>query len=536
MNLLKIFEDKDNRIKIFAILLVVLYCILLIKILFVLLAKYEVDGGRGQLEQSLSITKKYNILDRNGELLATTVRSYDFYISPSRVIFPDEMIKKLNLLFPDLITESIKSKIKSKTNRLVLIKKEITEEQKDAIIKSGIEASEFEKSSARVYPFGSLFAHIVGYVNSGFEGVFGLERSQNERLQYEDITTSLDARVQANLHFHLSKILEEYRAKSGFGIALNILNGEIISLVSLPDFDPKNIINPNGEEMKNTAISSSYEPGSVLKVVTVAMGLANGLNENQTFKVSDQIRLDRNFVLKDEHIKKPNLKMSEILAFSSNVGSAKILEEVGLEKQREFYDKIGLFKTPKLEISPFEVATPLYKPDKWAKSMHYTMAYGYGTAVSPLQFSNIMRTIIGTGKQGNLTLIKNNKEQEGDVILTQKQVSSIQNMIKEVIEIGTAQTIKRKNGYEICGKTSTTYKYDKSTRQWSNTKRMIAFVGFFPCHNPRYLIFMGLDEPHPKNGKPYNTVQGGSVIAPAMADVISEIAPILNIKPDALSK
>ncbi len=170
MNLLKIFEDKDNRIKIFAILLVVLYCILLIKILFVLLAKYEVDGGRGQLEQSLSITKKYNILDRNGELLATTVRSYDFYISPSRVIFPDEMIKKLNLLFPDLITESIKSKIKSKTNRLVLIKKEITEEQKDAIIKSGIEASEFEKSSARVYPFGSLFAHIVGYVNSGFEG------------------------------------------------------------------------------------------------------------------------------------------------------------------------------------------------------------------------------------------------------------------------------------------------------------------------------------------------------------------------------
>jgi len=122
--------------------------------------------------------------------------------------------------------------------------------------------------------------------------------------------------VQANLHFHLSKILEEYRAKSGFGIALNILNGEIISLVSLPDFDPKNIINPNGEEMKNTAISSSYEPGSVLKVVTVAMGLANGLNENQTFKVSDQIRLDRNFVLKDEHIKKPNLKMSEILAFS----------------------------------------------------------------------------------------------------------------------------------------------------------------------------------------------------------------------------
>jgi cell division protein FtsI (penicillin-binding protein 3) len=533
INLKKLFTNKENRIRIFSILIIIFYLIILVKILNLYFegdAKFNLPKLG---ESHLYNQKKYNILDRSGNLIATTVETYNFYISPAKAVFIDEMLEKLSRIFPEAIEdEEIIAKLKSKKNRLVLIKREITEEQKNAIINAGIEASEFEKSFARLYPYGRIFSHIVGYVNSDLEGVAGLERNFNQKLHYEDIKTSLDARIQTIVHFKMSEFFKEYKPKAGFGIVANSKTGEVISLVSLPDFNPKEITNPNDDNMKNVAISSSYQLGSVFKILTIAMGLQSGIKEDKLYKVDLPIKVDNTFTLKDEYVRKPQLNMAEILAFSSNVGSVQILEDVGLLKQKKFFEEMGVFKAPKIEISPYEIGAPIYKTGNWAKSMHYTATYGYGIAISPIQFVNIVRTIIGTGKKGNLTLLKGGETDGEEILFSPETMQKMQKMLKEVIRIGTAKYAKV-NGYEICGKSSTSLKYDNKLKIWSKEKKMVSFLGFFPCSNPRYIIYFGFDEPQ-KTEKD-KILQGGFTVAPLASELISEIAPLLNVKPDGVN-
>ncbi len=531
-NIKKIFNNKENRIRIFSIVVIFFYLVVLFKIINIYVegnSKLEIPKWG---EEYIYNQKKYNIVDRAGNLLATTIETYNFYISPAKVVFTDEMLEKLSRIFPEAVEdEEIIAKLKSKKNRLVLIKKEITEEQKNAIISIGIEAGEFEQSYSRLYPYGRIFSHIIGYVNGNLEGIAGLERHFNQKLHYEDVKTSLDTRIQTIVHFKMNRFFNEYKPKSGFGIVANAKSGEILSLVSLPDFNPKDISNPNDESMKNVAISSSYQLGSVFKILTVAMGLQSGISEEKIYRVDLPIKVDNTFTLKDDYIRKPSLNMSEILAFSSNVGSVQILEEVGLLKQRRFFEDMGVFRAPKIEISPYEISAPIYKSGIWAKSMHYTATYGYGIAISPIHFVSIIRTIIGTGQKGNLTLLKGENRGEEEVIFSIETREKMQKMLKEVIRIGTAK-YARVNGYDICGKSSTSLKYDTKLKIWSKEKKMISFLGFFPCSNPRYIIYFGFDEPQKTERD--KILQGGFTVAPLASELISEIAPLLNVKPDGV--
>ena len=185
-NFKKVFNNKENRIRIFSIIVIFFYLIVLFKVINIYIegnSKLEIPIWG---ESHIYNQKKYNIVDRVGNLLATTIETYNFYISPAKVVFTDEMLEKLSRIFPEVIEdEEIIVKLKSKKNRLVLIKKEITEEQKNAIMSVGIEAGEFEKSYSRLYPYGKIFSHIVGYVNGNLEGMAGLERHFNQKLHYE---------------------------------------------------------------------------------------------------------------------------------------------------------------------------------------------------------------------------------------------------------------------------------------------------------------------------------------------------------------
>jgi cell division protein FtsI (penicillin-binding protein 3) len=529
MSFKEILQNKENRIRFFALLMMLVYFTLFFNIIL----KYlEVLQERSFQKNELNINngKKYNLLDRNGKLLATTIESYNFYLVPSKIVFFDKMLEKLSHIFPEAIEDDeLVNKLKSKKNRLILVKRGITESQKSSIISLGIEASEFEKSYSRLYPYGNIFSHMVGYVNTDLEGVLGLERSFNQKLYYQDVETSLDARIQSIVHFKMQEFFSNYKPKAGFGIVANAKTGEILSLVSMPDFNPKEISNPNGEEMKNVAISSVFQLGSVFKILTIAMGLESGIKEDKPYKVDIPIKVDSTFTLKDEYVRKPNLTMTEILAFSSNVGSVQVLEDVGLLKQKSFFEEMGVFRAPKIELSPFEIAAPIYKTSSWPKSMHYTATYGYGIAISPLHFVSLTRTIVGTGKKGNLTLLKGEALNEEEVLFKQETISKMQKMLKEVIRIGTGKYAKI-NGYDICGKSSTSLKYDTKRKIWTNDKKMISFLGFFPCNNPKYIIYLGFDEPQKIEGD--RILQGGFTVAPVASSIISEIAPILNVKPD----
>ena len=531
-NFFRHLENKQNRLKLLAILMLFFFTSLFFKIFIIIMEGGVFSSPSNEIQ--ISNLKRYNILDVNGKLLATTINSYNFYISPGKVVFAEEMIEKLASIFPESVEEGdLLERIKNKKNRLVLVKREVTEEQKNLIISSGIEASEFEKTFSRVYPFGNLFSHIVGYLNVNFEGVYGLERSMNNKLFYEDVVTSLDARIQSIVHDKMMEVMDEYKTKSGFGIVANLRTGEVASLVSLPDFDPKRIQDPNSENMKNHAVSSVYYPGSISKMLTIAMAIQNGLPLDKTFKVDVAIPVDKKFSLKDEHVRKSYLKPSEILAFSSNVGSVLILEEyIGFTKQRKYLEEIGAFTPPKLELSPFEIGTPIYNSKAWPKSTHYTASYGYGFSLSPIHFTALARSVLGTGRKSNLTFLKEGLKNEdvGQVIFSKETILKTQELLREVVRVGTAKRANI-NGYDICGKTSTSLKYDAKKKAWTNQNKMVSFFAFFPCVNPRYIIYIGFDEPD-KTEKD-RVIQGGTVVAPLAGKIIAEIAPLLNIKPDA---
>ncbi len=525
----KILENRENRIRIAAIVIAFFYAIILLKIAFIYA---ESEDSTRSFKSGGAPYKKHNILDANGALLATSINTYNFYILPSKTVFPEETADKIATLFPSALDSSeIFEKIKYKKNKRALIKKEITAEQKDKIIAAGIEGAEFEKSYSRVYPYGNVFSHVIGYVNGNLEGVYGLERSLNSELYYRDVETTLDARIQVILHNMLSSTFAEYNANAAFGIIANIKTGGVVSLVSLPDFNPKKIDDTSSVKMINTPTSSVYHLGSVFKIITIAMAIENGVNPEQTFNVNQRIQVDKSFILKDDYIRKPNLKASEILAYSSNVGSVLMLEAVTLPAQRLFFEQIGVFTVPKLELSPYEIAPPIFKSGKWPKSVHYTATYGYGIAISPIHFAEVVSTIIGGGNKINFTLLKSKVENQskGKRIVSDKTSKIMQLMLRDVIKIGTAK-LAAVNGYEICGKTSTSLKYDIKLKSWSKQRKMVSFIAFFPCAEPKYLIYIGLDEPKKTEKDRY--LQGGTVVAPLAANIISEIAPLLNIKPD----
>lgn len=531
MSLFSILNNKENRIKLASVLILLAYIIIFVKIFFIYFTTIGEDDDKVK-DYNINTSKspKFNILDANGSLLATNIESYNFYIMPSKTVFAQETANKVLKLFPELEIADFITKLKGKKNRLILVKKEITKEQKDEILNAGIEGAEFEGVYARVYPYGNIFSHIVGFVNSNLEGVYGLERSFNNELYHNDINTSLDARVQTVLHAKLFNTFKEYNAESAFGIIANAQTGEVLSLVSLPDFNPKKLPESSSKEMVNTAVSSVYNLGSVFKILTIAMGVENGVKESQTFKVDQKIQVDKTFTLQDERIVKPLLTPAEILAFSSNVGSVLLLESAGVSKQRVFFEKLGVFTPPKLELSPYEIATPLYKVGSWSKSMHYTATYGYGVLLSPIHFIEVANTIILDGKKRNLTLLKNNhKSDELEQVISTSTAKKMQNIIRAVVSSGTAKRANI-NGYEICGKTSTSLTFDSKKKKWTNTKKLVSFFSFFPCSDPKYIVYIGINAP--KETEKDRVLQGGRTVAPLAADIISEIAPLLNVKPD----
>lgn len=525
-----VLDNKENRIKIASFIIILLYILLYSRILLI----YFESNRRGASVKNFAInssgTRKHNILDTNDNLLATSVDAYNFYILPSKTVFVKETVEKISKLFPEINSLEVMAKIENRKNRLILIKKEITNEQKNAIIFSGIEAAEFEKVYSRVYPYGNLFSHIIGFVNSNLEGVYGIERSFNNELYYKDIKTSLNANVQTTLHASMAEAAAAYNTESAFGIVSNLDTGEILGIVSLPDFNPKKLPNITDKNMINNAVSSVYHLGSVFKIINVAMGIENGIKEDHLFKVDQKIQVDKTFAVKDERIRKAFLTPSEILAFSSNVGTVLILEEAGgVEKQRNFFELSGVFSPPKIELSPYEIAVPLFKSGNWEKSVHYTASYGYGIALSPIHFLQIVSPIVSDGKKRSLTLLKNKDSYQDETVVSLKTSESMRNILQDVVKIGTAK-LARVNGYDICGKTSTSLKYNKKLKKWTNEQKIVSFFAFFPCKNPQYAIYLGFDGP--KKTKTDSAIQGGTVAAPVVANIISEIAPLLNIKPD----
>ncbi len=470
-----------------------------------------------------------SIYDRNGELLAVSLPSQTLYARPQIIdrFGADEAANALHKIFPDLSLKSLREKLNPKRS-FVYLKRHITPSQMEAVNALGIPGIEFEGAMRRVYPHGNMFSHTVGFTNVDGQGLSAIEKKYEELLgaKGEDITLSLDARLQYILRDELLKGMEEFQAIGGVGAVMDITNGEIIALSSLPDFDPNEPNAATADARFNRATTGVYEMGSTFKTFTTAMALNYKTSKIfDRYDVTKPIKVAR-YTIRDSHPENRWLTVPEIFMLSSNIGTVRMILEVGKERQQKFLEQLGLFKRVSIELP--ETAMPLI-PQNWRDINMMTISYGHGISVTPMHLIQSIGTLLGDGKLLSPTLVKGNKmaESERTRVVSTEVTDQMRKLMRLVVEHGTARKADAK-GYRVGGKTGTAEKVKEGN--YRGNDKLASFVGIFPAESPRYVVLAMLDEPR-GNKSTYGFATGGWVSAPIVKRIVEKMAPMYGIRP-----
>jgi cell division protein FtsI (penicillin-binding protein 3) len=476
-----------------------------------------------------------DIVDRNGNVLAATLDSPSLYANPKQIVDAADAARKLVKVFPDLRAPEVYAKLSSRKS-FVWIRRHLTPVEQYDVNQLGIPGLEFEHEERRVYPDGSLTSHVVGYTGIDNAGFAGVERALNDVLKgrREPLQLSLDLRLQYVLHEELQHVIDDFTAKGGAGLIMDVNTGEILAMASLPDFDPNRPVAPDPEHPKtlladrmfNRITLGDYELGSIFKIFTVAMALDAGTSSiSSTYDASHPIRIGR-FTISDYHGKHRVLSVPEILMYSSNIGAARMALVAGAQRQREFLERLGLLKKPKIEV--FEVATPHYPP-KWREVNVMTIAFGHGISVPPINFATAAAALVNGGILRQATVVKQpaGYAPRGQQVISIKTSEQMRRLMRLVVEHGTG-TMAAAPGYVVGGKTGTADKV--SGRHYAERKLLSSFVGVFPINDPKYLVLTMIDEPHP-NKQSHGYATAGWTVAPATSRIIQRIAPLLGVQP-----
>jgi cell division protein FtsI (penicillin-binding protein 3) len=476
-----------------------------------------------------------DIVDRNGNVLAATLDTPSLYANPKQIVDAADAARKLVRVFPDLRAAEVYAKLTSGKS-FVWIKRHLTPAEQYDVNRLGIPGLEFEHEERRVYPDGSLTSHVVGYAGIDNAGFAGVERALNDLLKErrEPLQLSLDLRLQYILREELQRVVDDFTAKGGAGLIMDVNSGEVLAMASLPDFDPNRPVAPDPEHpqtpladrMFNRITLGDYELGSIFKIFTVAMALEAGTSTiSSTYDASHPIRIGR-FTISDYHGKHRVLSVPEILMYSSNIGAARMALVAGAQRQREFLERLGLLKKPKIEV--FEVATPHY-PAKWREVNVMTIAFGHGISVPPINFATAAAALVNGGILRQATLVKQpaGYASRGQQVISAKTSEQMRRLMRLVVEHGTG-TMAAAPGYVVGGKTGTADKI--SGRHYAERKLLSSFVGVFPINDPKYLILTMIDEPHP-NKQSHGYATAGWTVAPTTSRIIQRIAPLLGVQP-----
>ena len=476
-----------------------------------------------------------DIVDRNGNVLAATLDSPSLYANPKQITDAAQATDKLVRVFPTLGAAEVHAKLTSGKS-FVWIRRHLTPAEQFDVNQLGIPGLDFEHEERRVYPDGGLTSHVVGYTGIDNAGFAGVERALADVLRgrREPLQLSLDVRLQYILREELQRVIDDFTAKGGAGLIMDVNTGEIVAMESLPDFDPNHptAVDPGhpaiplADRMFNRITLGVYELGSIFKIFTVAMALDSGTaTVTSTYDASHPIRIGR-FTISDYHGKHRVLSVPEILMYSSNIGAARMAVAAGAQTQREFLARLGLLKPPKIEVS--EVAAPHY-PAKWREVNVMTIAFGHGISVTPLSFATAAAALVNGGilRQATLVKLPAGYAPQGQQVISAKTSEQMRRLLRLVVEHGTG-TMAAAPGYVVGGKTGTADKI--SGRHYAERKLLSSFVGVFPINNPKYLILTIVDEPHP-NKQSHGYATAGWTVAPATSRIIERIAPLLGVQP-----
>ncbi len=488
----------------------------------------EPTGAKAARVESDTSYYRADIVDRKGEILATDLQGASLY-ADARVIWdPAEAARELHKVLPGLNVESVTRKLSTR-QAFVWIKRNISPGQQEAVRQLGLPGFFFKPEPRRVYPNGRTASHVLGYVSVDNHGLAGIERGVEDlvierRNKGGVVELSLDLRVQHVLEDELSSAMAGFRAKAAAGIVMDVNNGEILALSSLPDFDPNDPGSAAKDALFNRSTLGVFEMGSTFKIFTAASALDSGkVTLASQYDTSTPISFGQ-YTIADFHPENRMLSLPEVLMFSSNIGAAKIATEAGAGVQHAYFSKFGLLRPVSFEIK--ELGAPIL-PKRWGELEVMTTSYGHGIAVSPLHVAAAAASVVNGGKYFKPTLLK----REGrDVVpytrvVSEETSSRMRELMRMVVTQGTGGKADVP-GYPVGGKTGTA---EKPVPRGYDEKRLVtSFVGVFPAKSPLYVVLVVLDEPQPSEAT-HGFASAGWTAAPTAGNVIARIAPMLNV-------
>ncbi len=515
---------KNFHKRIFFSVLVFSFCFssAFCRITYISISSYFEDSSKVIIKKNIT---RGNIYDRNGEVLAATVNSKSLYAEAKLIGNADLLSIKLEKIL-NIDKAIIKRKLSSGKN-FIYLKRNITPSEHQKIIDLGEIHLKFENEKKRIYPYENSISHLVGFVNIDQNGQTGIERYFNKSLlSSNDVFLSLDINLQQSIRRNLIDTIKMYQAESGLALVLDISNGEILSSVSFPDFNP-NKKDFNENNLINRVIQSNYEMGSTFKPLTAANGFDyNVINAEMIFDIKKSVKGVKDHI----RYKEDGLyNVEKIVVESSNIGSAQIALKIGKNHQKDFLNKLGFFR--KIDIESYETEKPIANPNNWGLHETTRIGFGHSFSITPLHLVKAYATLANKGNTVNPTFILNKKTKlEKNILLKNETSEYFLNLLNAVITKTefTGPRVKI-DGYMIGGKTGTSELLNPEGGYYKN-RNMTSFIGVFPINNPRYIVYTAIEYPKkPKNSKQKMT--GAVVNAPLVKQIILEMIKILNIPP-----
>ena len=448
-----------------------------------------------ELYDQNNISKKFNLLrrdivDRNGVLLSRNVESFHAAINPKLIKNKENFLIKLRLNFPELSVKQIEKNLNK--GKYFYLKKRITQSEKEKLWALGEKGIIFEPFQSRIYTHSKLFSHVIGQVDYDNYGISGVERYfdkelKNESLKNQPLELTLDTNLQYIISEELNKALITFQATGGGSLLMDINTGEILSLVSLPNFDINLREDLSDVKYINKITKGVYELGSIFKTFTVALALDSNIVKPNTIiqNIPRSINCSNHRISDIKEF--PNdLSVEDILIRSSNIGTLLIARKIGKEKFKQFIDRTQILKIPDLQLD--EVGNPINF--KWNKCKLETVSFGHGITTTPLQAVTLYASLANGGNIIQPNLIKNSKKNKNKKLISEKTSLEIVNILRKVVtdKDGTA-SLADIDGYYVGGKTGTSQNYE------NKNENLNTFISVFPSQKPKYALLVMLENP-----------------------------------------
>ncbi|MGB5556574.1 MAG: penicillin-binding protein 2 [Paracoccaceae bacterium] len=493
------------------------------------------------------VAQRADIVDRNGRILATNLITDALYAQPPLIVDKARAAKELVKVFPDLEAAALLKQFES-GRKFLWIKKRISPEQKQAVHDIGDPGLLFGPREMRLYPNGKLAAHVLGGSSFGREGVHsaevigvaGVEKTfdgflRDPTMGGQPLQLSLDMTIQAATERVLYGGMKLMNARGAAAILMDVHTGEVISMVSLPNFDPNTRPNPllagvpADSPLFNRAVQGLYELGSTFKIFAITQALEERLVSPSTMIETKGPLVWGKYRIRDFHDYGKELSVTDVIVKSSNIGTARIAMMIGAERQQKFLGSLGLLEPTAVELIEAPGAKPL-TPKKWSEISTMTISYGHGLSASPLHLAAAYSSLLNGGTKVTPTLIKQTRVEPGPRVVSQETSRIARSMLRQVVVRGTA-SFGEVPGYAVGGKTGTADKPKERGGGYYKDKVIATFASVFPAHDPKYVLVVTLDEPVETSGtEPRRTAGWTSV--PVAAEIIRRIAPLLGMRPE----